>query len=111
MTTALVIARSALVWACCIAALSFVLRYSRRPWWLSLEGRHLMFFTLTVGATFFLMGLLPYLAMSREVKGVIAIVAYGSMLVALVQRHRLLSRADRDAREDAIAHSPRHEEE
>lgn len=97
MTHALMIAAQILTWAVAVAAFVFVGRYATHTWWRTAEGQNLMSMSLVVAVTFGLSGLMPWLRVSLFAKALIACVAFAAMLAVIVQRHWLLTRADRDA--------------
>lgn len=96
MTEALLVAAQILTWAVCVSALTFVGRYATHTWWRTFEGQNLMFMSLVVAAAFGLSGLMPWLKVSLTVKALIACLVFAAMLAVILQRHWLLTRADRE---------------
>ena len=103
---ALLILARVLVWLSVFASAIFVARYSRRPWWESPAGRHLMAMGVTLGGILTLVGIMPYLDVPRAVRLTIAVLGYGALLAVLIQRNLLLTRTDRDATAAEAADEP-----
>ena len=99
MTEILMTVAQSLMWLVGATAFAFVARYAMHTWWRTFEGRNLMAVTLVVAVTYTLSALMPWLRVSDFALAVIACVVFAAMLAVLIQRHWLLTRADREARE------------
>ena len=102
MTHALMIAAQILTWAVAVAAFVFVGRYATRTWWRTAEGQNLMAVTLVVAVSYGLTGLMPWLKVSDDVALLIVCIAFGAMFAVILQRHWLLTKANREDDEEDV---------
>ena len=97
MTEALTIAFMAACAATCAAALAFVARYAMHTWWRTGEGRNLMLMSLCVASIFGWLLLRPWLEVPRVARVGMDLGITLGVLGVVLSRHRLLTRADREA--------------
>lgn len=107
MTKALLTLALALMVLDAVLAWVFVALYSRVRWWATMEGRHLMRFTIAVALMFSLSVLFMVLEPKPLVRGVIATVIFGWIAAELGNRTRLLLIARREVRAEAATRGKR----
>ena len=91
---------------CAVLAWTFVIRYFRRRWWETPEGRHLLRFTVILASTFTLTLVFAVVPLPPILEAVVQLVVFLAMAAELWHRNLLLTAAQH--RRLAVPDAPDH---